>query len=61
MTKLHIIHRSAMTQMLIIAAKAIKNARVTQKSKTDLRVTFLFYNDRKVRRVRVMGWGDINK
>ena len=36
--------------------------RVTQKSKTDLRVTFLFYNDRKVRRVRVMGWGgDINK
>ncbi len=25
MTKLHIIHRSAMTQMLIIAAKAIKN------------------------------------
>lgn len=30
---------------------------VTQKSKTDLRVTFLFYKDRKVRRVRVMGWG----
>ena len=37
----------------------VVSMRVTQKSKTDLRVTFLFYNDRKVRRVRVMGWGGI--